>query len=89
MTIEAIERLPEQTFEECKADWLRVAGILNKAKDVDELAALLLADTAAPYHSFDLLATTTVLTNLGDRLGMLILECVDRHAGDEGEGVTA
>ncbi len=73
----------EHTFDQCQADWLRLAGLVGKAKNADALAALLLADTAAPYHSFDLMAISTVLVNLGDQMGNLILDSLDEHTEED------
>lgn len=40
-------------FEISKANFLRIASTLEKAKSKTELRALLMADLDAPYHSFN------------------------------------
>lgn len=51
-------------FEVEKAALLRFAHTLEKAKSPQELRGLLMADLAAPYHSYDTLALLTKVENL-------------------------
>ena len=67
------------TFNLCQAAIARLAKTVAKAANVQELRALLLADTHARYHSFDVLALSTNLVNLGDKLSDLILEGLDEE----------
>ena len=69
--------MSDATYSQCKSDWLRIASVLNKAQSTAELRALLLADTTAPYHSFDVLAMVTPIVNLGDTLANLIMDGLD------------
>jgi hypothetical protein len=65
------------SFEDCKTALLRLAQVTAKAKTVAELRALLLADSGAPYHSYDVLVIGCELINLADRLQELIWEDLD------------
>lgn len=72
----AIDQL---TFNLYQAQIQRLAKTMAKASNAQELRALLLADTHARYHSFDVLELSTRLVNLGDALSSLILEGLDEE----------
>lgn len=73
-------------FESCKRDWLRIALLLAKASSAEELAALLVADTQAPYHSFDSNPFYIHFINLGEALGMAVIDSAAHVPwGDEQE----
>lgn len=65
------------TFNLCQAALQHLAKTASKAGTAQELRALLLADTGARYHSFDVLALATNLANLGDALSNMILDDLD------------
>lgn len=66
-------------FNEAKQRIIRLAGVLNKANTPQELRASLLADTQAPYHSFDLLELLSALENIGCDLASVLSECIGEH----------
>ncbi len=66
-------------YATCKDYWLRMAALLEKAGNAQELAAALLADTAAPYHSFDAYWISVSARDMGDALGELVLDAVRRE----------
>ncbi len=55
----------------------RMASVLSKANSAQELSALFLADTQAPYHTFDTTAYPTLMANLSDRIGVLLFDEMD------------
>lgn len=69
--------ISETTFIELQTVLQRLAQTAGKASNAIEFRALLLADIGAPYHSFDVLAISSNLANLGDRLSTLITEDLD------------
>lgn len=71
-------------YMQCKEVFLRLAQAVAKADNPQALCALLVADTAAPYHSFSAMDFPNVIANAADRLGMLIYDDLD-----DGEEVPA
>lgn len=67
-------------FNLVKQDFLRYADTVRKANTPDELRALLLADTQAPYHSYDMLD----LIYLPDYLGNDLMECLGENLDEHG-----
>ncbi len=67
----------QMTYAQCKPLVARMAGLVAKANTAQELAAFLLADTQAPYHTFDPLAYPTIMANLADHIGMLLCDDMD------------
>ena len=65
----AFEQMP---YAQCQRWFVRMASVVAKANSPQELAALLLADTQAPYHTFNATAYPTIIANVADRLGMLL-----------------
>lgn len=66
-----------RSFAQCRDNWLRLSGLLAKAKTPAEFRALLLADAAAPYHSYNILALVTELNNLADNLTDWVYDGLD------------
>lgn len=67
----------EMNYTQCKEVFMRLAQSVAKADTPQELCALLVADTTAPYHSFSAMYFPTVIANAADRLGMLIYDDLD------------
>lgn len=74
----------QMTYTECKLVFARMASMVARANSAQELSALLLADTQAPYHTFDATAYPTIMANVTDRLGILMYDEMD-----DGEEVPA
>ena len=51
----------QSSFDKSKAAFLRLANTLQAAETPAKARALLLADTQAPYHNFDVLALVSNL----------------------------
>lgn len=66
-----------RTFAQCRDNWMRLSGLLAKAKSAAEFRALVLADAAAPYHSYNVLALVSEFNNLADNLTDLVCEGLD------------
>lgn len=66
-------------FNVVKQDFLRFAEVVRKANTAAELRALLLADTQAPYHSYDMIDLIVVAENLGNDLMECLGENLDEH----------
>lgn len=69
----------DMDYAQCKANYLRLAQAVAKADTPQALCALLVADTAAPYHSFSAMNYPTLFANVADRLGMLIYDELDEE----------
>ena len=67
-------------FNVVKQDFLRFADTLRKANTPDELRALLLADTQAPYHSYNMLD----LLDIADYLASDLMECMGENLDEHG-----
>lgn len=67
-------------FEHGKANVMRFSEVLSKAKTPQELRALMLADTQAFYHSYDMLQ----LISFVEGVGCLISECMGDGLDEEG-----
>ena len=66
-------------FDAAKQCFLHFSRTLERASSAPELRALLLADTAAPYHSFDILRLLTVTEGIGGELCRLMEEGLDEY----------
>ena len=64
-------------FDEAKQRVLCFAAVLSKANSASELRALMQADTAAPYHSYDMLALLTAAENIGCDIAECMSEGLD------------
>lgn len=73
----------EAKFEHAKASVTRFAEVLKKADTPEELRALMLADTNAFYHSYDMLELITFVENVGS----LVAECMSEGLELDGEPV--
>lgn len=67
-------------FSVVKQDFLRYAETLRKANTAAEMRALLLADTQAHYHSYDMIDLIVVAENLGNDL----MECLGKNLDEHG-----
>ena len=67
-------------FDSAKQRFMHFAEVVRKANSADELRALLLADTQAPYHSFDTLALHAVVETIGEEL----CECIGADLDEDG-----
>lgn len=67
-------------FNAVKQDFLRYAETMRKANTAAEMRALLLADTQAPYHSYDMLD----LICIADYLGNDLMECLGENLDEHG-----
>lgn len=68
---------PQAAFDAEKSAALHFARVLEKAADPQQLRALLLADTDAPYHDHDILALFTRIEAIGYSLCELMSEDLD------------
>lgn len=66
-------------FDIAKQRVIHLAGVLDKANTPQELRALLLADTQAPYHSYDMLAQLAAVESIGCDLASVLSECIGEH----------
>lgn len=66
-------------FEAAKRRVIHLAGVLHKSDTPQALRALLLADTQAPYHSYDMIELLTAVENIGCDLAAVFSECIGEH----------
>jgi hypothetical protein len=66
-------------FDIAKQRVIHLADVLKKANTPQELRALLLADTQAPYHSYDMLELLSAVENIGCNLASVLSECIGEH----------
>jgi hypothetical protein len=71
-------------FNVVKLDFLRFAETVRKANTADELRALLLADTQAPYHSYDMIDLICIPDYLANDLGECLGENLDENGAPNG-----
>lgn len=64
-------------FEHAKARVMRFSEVLAKAETPEQLRALMLADTTAFYHSYDMLELLTFVENIGCDIAESISEGFD------------
>jgi hypothetical protein len=64
-------------FEQLQLVLTRLARVIGKASNAKDLRALLLADTAAPYHSYDVLLLVNRLQDIGSDLVDLVTADLD------------
>jgi len=67
----------DMSYTDCKLLFVRMASVIAKANNAQELSALFLADTQASYHTFDATAYPTIMANVVDRIGMLLFNEMD------------
>lgn len=72
----------QSSFDKSKAAFLRLANTLQAAETPAKARALLLADTEAPYHNFDVLALVSNLENLAGDLAGAICADLDSLYGE-------
>ncbi len=73
-----------KNFNAVKQDFLRFSETVRKANSAAELRALLLADTEAPYHSYDMLDLICTPDYLANALMECMGENLDEHGAPDG-----
>ncbi len=72
-------------FNEAKQRVIHLAGVLQKANTPQELRALLLADTQAPYHSYDMIELLMAAENIGCDVAEQLAAAIDEVGFMDGE----
>lgn len=67
-------------FEDAKQRFLCFSEAVKKANSAEELRALLMADTEAPYHSYDMLE----LMDSAENIGLELCFCMSETLDDDG-----
>jgi 16S rRNA G527 N7-methylase RsmG len=71
------KQFSKYVFDGAKERFLRFADVVRKANTADELRAMLIADTQAQNHSYDMLELMSITENIGFELCRCMSETID------------